>query len=91
MIPIKDNWSKPRSNGNHLTQAEIGKLRVAFNCGREPRDIARELQCSSRVAQKYFGQFRGDGAYRRHKPEPRMVEPSPAPVQPRFYKSNFEL
>lgn len=89
MSVIRDDWEKPRSTNQHLTQAEIAKLRVAFNCGRKPRDIARELQCSTRVAAKYFARFRGDLSYRRSMPE--MVERPAVRTQARFYKSNFEL
>ena len=94
MSHIKDDWSKPRSEGNKLTQAEIAKIRVAFNCGRHQRDIARELQCSSRTAAKYFAIFRG-GAARTGRPSKetqREKAPERRPVQrARFYTSNFEL
>lgn len=89
MAVIKDDWDKPRTQGNHLTLPEIARLRVAFNCGRKPRDAARELSCSSRVAAKYFSQFRGDTKYRAPVPEMQILAPRPA--KPRFYKSNFEL
>lgn len=83
---MTDDWHKPRGRGVHLTTAEIAKIRVAFNVGRKPRDIARELKCSSRIAAKYYGVFRG-GRYR----VPDMVQREPAVVRARFYKSNFEL
>lgn len=93
---IADNWEKPRSRNEHLTQAEIARIRVAFNCGLHPRDIARELQCSSRVAMKYYAQFRGKPhqVTKRPRTKYREIIPAPAPKpvpHSRFYKSNFEL
>jgi hypothetical protein len=90
MSVIKDNWDKPRGNGDHLTQKEITALRTAFNCGVHTRDIARQLQCSSRIASKYYAQFRGamDQNKRRHN----MVEKKSMPTaRARFYKSTFEV
>jgi hypothetical protein len=88
---MRDDWEKPRSKGQHLTEAEIAQIRVAFRCGRKPEDIARELKCSSRVAAKYFAQFRGNG---RHISPKIIIRPRPQPAvaaKSRFYKSNFEL
>jgi hypothetical protein len=97
---LKDDWDKPRTQGNHLTDDEIKKLRVAYTTGRHPSDIARELQCSSRVANKYYAMFRGNSPVSRvRRPRDAVVAravaastPQPAP-QPksRFYTSNFEL
>lgn len=89
---IKDDWEKPRGKGNHLTAAEIAQIRVAFNCGRRPADIARELKCSSRVAAKYFAQFRGVPHKKSQRQrQPRPIDRSGQPVRARFYTSNFEL
>lgn len=90
---VRDDWDKPRTHGMKLTAAEIQRIRVAFNIGIHAREIARELQCSSRVANKYYGQFRG---YKRPTPheKPKITErpKSPRPVgKSRFYTSNFEL
>jgi hypothetical protein len=85
---MRDDWEKTRTTNTHLTGAEIAQLRTAFNCGRKPRDIARELKCSSRIAAKYFAQFRCS-SYRR--PVPDTSIRSVAVSGPRFYKSNFEL
>ena len=95
--PKRDDWHKPRSNGQRLTADEIKKLQVAFRTGRRPDDIARELQCSSRVASKYYAQFRGkphrvdksEPEYRRLIHVPKTVQ-APVP-QSRFYKSSFEI
>jgi hypothetical protein len=55
---MRDDWEKPRGRNDHLTAVEIKQIRVAFNCGLKPRDIAREIKCSSRIAFKYFAMFR---------------------------------
>jgi hypothetical protein len=71
---------KPRTQGAHLNDAEIARLRVAFNCDRRSGDIAAELPCSPQIANKYYRIFRD------------AATPPPAPTLPsRFYKSNFEL
>ncbi len=94
MADSRDDWSKPRSEGNKLTQAEIAQIRVAFNCGRRPSDIARELQCSSRTAAKYYAIFRG-GPARTGRPSletKRELAPERKTVsRARFYTSTFEL
>ena len=78
----KDDWQKPRAKWQHLTEAEIARIRIAYQQRRKNRDIARELQCSTRVVQKYYAQFADQGI-------PQQREPAPA--RPRFYKGNFEL
>ena len=55
-----DDWEKPRSKGQHLTGEEVYQLRQAHQLGRTPREAARELKCSTRVAYKYFKAFDGD-------------------------------
>jgi len=91
----QDDWEKPRAVWQHLTDAEIKKLRDAFNAGRKTGDIARELKCSSRIATKYYAQFRGrpvPGHPGRPRRKPTKPEHAPAAPPPsRFYKSNFEL
>jgi hypothetical protein len=95
MVAIRDDWEKPRSKGQKLTVDEVAKIRAGFNAGRKHRDIARELQCSSRVTAKYYGFYRDEAKYRRaievvEKPKP--VRVSSVPVgNPRFYSSNFEI
>lgn len=61
MATKTDDWEKPRSNGTHLTAAEILRIREAYLANRPSHDIARELQCSSRVASKYYGLFAAEG------------------------------
>lgn len=61
MSSTRDDWEKPRSKGTHLTDAEIEMLRAAFRVGRSARDVARDLKCSSRVANKYYSYFKAQG------------------------------
>jgi DNA-binding NarL/FixJ family response regulator len=88
-MPPVDDWEKPRSNGHKLTAAEVARVRVAFNCGRDHRDIARELQCSSRTIARYYGGYRDELKWRKavEAAKPKPVE-APKPL---FYKSNFDL
>jgi hypothetical protein len=90
----RDDWEKPRGPGTKLTAAEISRLKVAFNTNTHSRDIARELQCSSRIANKYYAMFRGyTPVVRRVRPKV-VVRPAPEPKlerKSRFYTSNFEL
>jgi hypothetical protein len=85
---IKDDWEKPRSRQDYLTEDEIERLREAFDAGHKTCDIAGELNCSTRIAAKYYAQFRGT-PLQRGRPKRR---PASSPDRPsRFYKSNFEL
>lgn len=54
-----DDWVKPRSHATHLTREEIEFLRRAWVAGISGRAAARQIQCSSRVANKYYAQFEG--------------------------------
>jgi hypothetical protein len=78
----RDDWEKPRSKGQHLTEAEIGEIKKAYLLGEPSRDIARRLQCSSRIASKYYGFFRAEGLM----PNPKKI----SVAEGRFYKSDFE-
>lgn len=87
-------WEKPRSKTDWLTESEISLLRKAFDAGRTACDAAYDVNCSTRVACKYYSRFRGGPlAVGRPKPVPQPIpQPVQAPVRPsRFYKSNFEL
>lgn len=86
----RDWWEKPRTQGEHFTEKEIGKLRAAYNEGRRARDIACELECSTRVVCKYYAKFRGY-PLQRGRSASRPQEPRPAPKSSRFYTSTFEL
>ena len=81
---MKDDWEKPRSRGTHFTDAEKVRLREAFDAGIPAREIARELQCSSRIAAGYYAQFACAGVLAR------TLQPKRRPVS-RFYKTDFEL
>lgn len=86
-----DDWVKPHNNGNHLTEDEVEQLRRRYRAGWKPRDAAREIKCSSRVAYKYFGFFRSAGAPQAQEYRPVYIpEPKRAPAD-RFYRGNFEL
>lgn len=95
MMPRKDNWEKPRTQGMPLTATEIQRLRKAFRDDVHHRDIARELKCSSRTACKYYMIFRGGpmpkSASRYKYPEKKAVPEPKARLKPRFYTSTFEL
>jgi hypothetical protein len=90
MTATKDDWDKPRSKGNHLTEAEIGQLRDAYRAGKHSRIAARDIQCSSRIAYKYYEFFRSEGVSKKPDPAPNAIR-SIAVTTSRFYKSNFEV
>ncbi len=78
---MDDDWAKPRSKGQHLTEAEIGQIKQAYIDKRPFREIARELQCSSRIASKYYSLFRAEGVRK---------ETARTKASARLYQSNFE-
>lgn len=85
-----DDWERSRNEGQHLTDAEIEIVRDGFRNGRTPRDVARDLKCTTRVIQHRYRTLRGERLSRK------VVRPVAAPNMPtetksRFYKSNFEL
>lgn len=63
-MQTKDDWHKPRSHGQHLTTEEIAFIRESYASGRRLADVARALQCSSRIVSKYYGYFREEGIAR---------------------------
>lgn len=93
-MPSKEDWER-RSQGRHLNEEEIARLCAAFAAGRCSLDIARELECSSRSANKYYAIFRGtpqkNGRPDYRKPIPRIVATPRPESKSRFYKSNFEI
>ena len=93
MTQPRDDWHKPRSKTDHLTRDDIRKLKAFFDLGWSPRNAARELQCSSRTANKYYAEFRGDvRSVPEKKPNP-PVRHRPIKIEhaSRFYKGNFDL
>ena len=80
---MTDDWHKPRGHHEHLTDEEKAKIRAAFDAGRKPSDIARELQCSTRVAAGYFAKFRAP-------PKPTVQRFRPQ-LPCRHRKPSFEL
>jgi hypothetical protein len=99
MAAKKDDWAKPRGVNGHFSPDEIALVRRYFDEERPVRAVARELQCSSRVIQKYYAQFRGHVRQHRRvaRPSRAGLDSKPAPAAPvtprpsRFYKSDFEL
>jgi hypothetical protein len=98
MQPKRDDWEKPRARNHWLTEHEIARLRHAYDLGFKPTDAAREIQCSSRIAYKYFAVFRGKPlAQRQGKKhlllQRKMAEQPSPPAAPksRFHKGNFEI
>lgn len=89
----REIWKIIRTQGNHFTVAEIARLRIAFKAGRHPKDIAEELNCSRRSANRYYAIFRG-GPLKPRPTAPKITKPKAEPrsvLKPRFYTSNFEL
>jgi len=56
-----DDWRKPRSRGTRFTTEEIERIKRGFQHQEKIRDVARELQASSRNVTKYYGFFRAEG------------------------------
>lgn len=82
-------WEKPRGYTDYLTADDIATLRRAFNAGKSSAEASDTVNCSVRIAQKYYTQFRGAPLPRGR---PRSQPAPPPPARPsRFYKSNFEL
>ena len=52
---------KPRGRQDHLTADEIQTIRECFIARRPVGAVARELNCSERNIQKYYGFFRAEG------------------------------
>ena len=56
-----ENWHKPRSHGNHLTDDEIAVIADGFRTRRPLVAVARELECSYRTILRHYAFFRDDG------------------------------
>lgn len=76
MTKGRDDWAKPRSHGQHLTEAEKKRLEELFRAGEKYEYAARELKCSSRVASKYFSFFKAAGVPRGPSVPLRMRSPA---------------
>jgi len=95
----RDHWRKPHSTSDHLAESEIARIRAAFRADVPAKNIAQDLQCSTRTVQKYYAMFGGRlAAASSGKPreplaaEPERSAPHPPATRPsRFYKGNFEL
>lgn len=88
----QDQWRKPRSNGNHFTEDEINKVWAAYKANRAPKDIARELKCSSRSINRYYSMIREGRNFLCSKPRKvvPVIEVRRVPVD-RFYHGSFDL
>jgi hypothetical protein len=83
---------RKRGNGNHLKYNEIEKLRRAFNEGVRTDDAAAMVNCSTRIATKYYARFRGGTPFKVGRPKISASGPAKRPPLPsRFYQGNFEL
>lgn len=84
----QDDWNKPRSHGQHLSEADHAVVRQGFRAGRTAKEVARELKCASRTINIHYGLLRAEGSTRR------QIKPAPARTkidkESRFYKSSFE-
>ena len=89
----KDDWPYIRNQGRHFTPAEVDLIAKRFREGAKPRDVARELQCSSRNIYIRYRQLRGDGnapSYFRNLQKVERPKRTPANREARLYRSNFE-
>lgn len=77
-----EDWPKRTKSGGGFTEAEKGIIRQAARHGRLPREVAKELHCSTRTINDYYAKFRAEW----HVPE----RSKRAPLPDRFYRSNFE-
>lgn len=85
MSYLRDDWHKPRSEGTHLSQAELSQLEQAYRDGKTPKEAARLISCSSRTARRRFEQFRDEGLLEQEPPPARVTRAQ------RFYHPSFEL
>lgn len=87
----QDPWHKPRSPGNHFTEAEVETIRAAFESERKPKDVAEQLRCSQRSVNRYFAKLRsGQPISADHRKPAPVVQQKRGPVD-RFYRGNFDL
>ena len=106
MTRREDRWQIKRSQGQHLTGAELVSIKEAASLGRPAKEVAKELGCASRTVRNHYALIRAQGG---QAPEPdhtrlpkrakhggragqRTAKPAPRiPVRAdRFYKSTFE-
>lgn len=78
MSDIVEDWEK-RGRHDHLTEEEVEDVRRAYRAGYRAEGIARQLRCSVRTIQKYYGFFRGQGWVRgARKATPECSEEKPS-------------
>jgi FixJ family two-component response regulator len=83
-----DDWSIKRHHGQHFTDAEREVIRKGFFDGRPAKDVARELQCSTRVIHTHYGLYRCETPVRHRTPAQKPKKRTAS--ESRFYRSNFE-
>lgn len=95
-----EDWEK-RERSEHLSESEIHEIRRRNREGELPRNIARDLRCSTRIVHKYIAQF--EGRINRHRYEnrarrdgPRVTEQKPRQTEAerreaRHYRGSFEI
>jgi len=75
-----DDWKYKRTRQEHFTESELALIRSAYKQGRKANDVARELECSTRVIQTHYANLSAEIPVRNR-----------GPVKSRFYRSNFDL
>lgn len=89
-----DDWAKPRSNGTPFTEEERAFVKAGFEAKRSPRDVARDLQSSSRTVARHFVRLRRHAEIEAAKAARAASTDKFDPVkarEARFYRSSFEL
>lgn len=88
----QDQWSKPRSNGNHFTAAEVEVIKGAFAAKLTAKKVAQTLQCSSRSVRRYFDKLRSGRPItaNNRRPTATVVQQKRGPVD-RHYRGSFDL
>lgn len=80
-----------RKQNQHLTAAEIETLRQCYAERMGTFDASCMVDCSQRVAAKYYRIFRGYPLARGRAMQPKEQPAAKRPLPSRFYTSSFEL
>lgn len=75
-----DNWEYKRTRQQHFTTDELTFIRKCFEEKWTAKNVARKLECSSRVIQTHFANLKAEIPVRER-----------GPMKPRFYRSSFDL
>ena len=82
-----DDWEITRKIGQNFTGAELAVVRESYRKDISPRDVARQLKCSTKAIQKHYRDLSDAPRSHRRKVEPRRKIPM---FEGRFYHSDFE-